>query len=112
MKPAAKAFVEAERWANDECRSIPGARLSRSPINQVPKISLSDKKVMDITPSKSGFCSTIGDFVTNFNTARANKVRHPGQLPEDEATIFCFLTFISSTFNVALGSRLPLGGQF
>ena len=67
---------------------------------------------MNITLSKFGFCSAIGDFVTNFNTARVNEVLHPGQLPKDAAIIFCFLTFISSTSNVALGSRLPLWGQF
>ena len=112
MRPASKAIVEAERSANDECRSIPEARLSRSPTDKVPKMSLSDKKVMNITLSKSGFCSTIGDFVTNLITARANKVRHPGQLPEDAANIFCFLTFIFSTSNVALGLRPPLWGHF
>ena len=67
---------------------------------------------MNLTLSQFCFCSTIGDFVTKFNPTRANEVLHPGQLLEDAATIFCFLTFVSSTSNVTLGSRLPISGQF
>ena len=75
-------------------------------------MSLSDKKVMNTTLSQFRFCRTSGDFVNNFNTARANEVRHPGQLPDGAPAMLCFLTFIFSTSNVALGSRLPLWGQF
>ena len=58
------------------------------------------------------FCSTTGVVVTSSSTTRANEVLHPGQLTNGAAAMFCFLTWISSTFNVAPGPRLTLWFEF